>query len=220
MCTEPERFSPYTVARPVCPADSSRSARPCAAHAKIALYGRKAGSDTMPPSASGEASEPRSLSDAGSPGRNATAQDVLQAIALNSIDAIFAKDLDGRYLLFNPEAAGIAGRSPEAVIGQCDAVVFGSDAAAAIGRVPGSGVSLQPRDWSVQATPSARCRRRAAVLGVFLRRRPRGKDVRDQGPSLRHHRPRSYRRTEVGRLAAWQAVCAGQRSAALAVVRA
>ena len=44
---------------------------------------------------------------------------LLQSIAESSTDAIYAKDLEGRFLLFNSEASRAAGRPAEAVLGKC-----------------------------------------------------------------------------------------------------
>ncbi len=52
---------------------------------------------------------------------------LIEAIAESSTDAIFAKDLDGRYLLFNREACRVTERSRDAVIGADDRTVFGPD---------------------------------------------------------------------------------------------
>jgi PAS domain S-box-containing protein len=41
-----------------------------------------------------------------------------------SSDAIFAKDLDGKYLLFNTEAARVTGKRPDQVLGNDDAAIF------------------------------------------------------------------------------------------------
>jgi PAS domain S-box-containing protein len=49
---------------------------------------------------------------------------LLEAIAENSADIIFAKDLSGRYMLFNREASRLTGRSREEVIGQTDHAFF------------------------------------------------------------------------------------------------
>lgn len=49
---------------------------------------------------------------------------LLDAIAESSTDAIFAKDLDGRYLLFNKAAARFTGRSPDLVLGRDDTALF------------------------------------------------------------------------------------------------
>lgn len=55
--------------------------------------------------------------------------DLLAAVAEGTTDALFVKDLDGRYLLCNPAAAHFVGRSPEEIIGHTDAEFF--DAASA-----------------------------------------------------------------------------------------
>ena len=49
---------------------------------------------------------------------------VLDAIAENSPDVIFAKDLDGRYLLFNNAAASLTGLSVEKALGRDDYEIF------------------------------------------------------------------------------------------------
>jgi len=49
---------------------------------------------------------------------------LLEAIADGSDDAIFAKDLQGRYLLFNKAAGRLVGKSPEAVLGRDDRALF------------------------------------------------------------------------------------------------
>lgn len=49
---------------------------------------------------------------------------MLGNVANSSNDAIFAKDLDGRYLLFNRAAARVVSKSPELVIGQDDRALF------------------------------------------------------------------------------------------------
>ncbi|HEY0954839.1 MAG TPA: EAL domain-containing protein [Roseateles sp.] len=49
---------------------------------------------------------------------------LLHYIADSSEDAIFAKDLEGRYLLFNRAAAGFVGKPAEQVIGRDDGAVF------------------------------------------------------------------------------------------------
>ncbi len=55
---------------------------------------------------------------------------LLQALAESSPDAIFAKDRDGRYLLFNREAARVVGRTSEQVIGHDDREIFPPEQAA------------------------------------------------------------------------------------------
>ncbi|MBX3620693.1 MAG: PAS domain S-box protein [Rhizobacter sp.] len=57
---------------------------------------------------------------------------LMQAIAEDSSDAIFAKDREGRYLLCNREAARLMGRAPEAVLGRDDDALFPPAQAAVI----------------------------------------------------------------------------------------
>ncbi len=52
------------------------------------------------------------------------AQRLLSTIADSSTDAIFAKDLDGRYLLFNREAERLTGKTAQEVLGLDDGVLF------------------------------------------------------------------------------------------------
>jgi PAS domain S-box-containing protein len=49
---------------------------------------------------------------------------LLQTLADNSPDAIFAKDGEGRYLLFNRAAAQTVGADPDSVLGRDDSVFF------------------------------------------------------------------------------------------------
>ena len=65
------------------------------------------------------------------------AQHLLAAIAEASNDAIFAKDLEGRYILFNQAASRFVGKPAEAVLGRDDSALFPADQAEmlmAIGR--------------------------------------------------------------------------------------
>ncbi len=57
---------------------------------------------------------------------------LLDSIAEGSADAIFAKDLEGRYLLFNREAARATGKPAAEVLGRGDALLFPPDQAALI----------------------------------------------------------------------------------------
>lgn len=57
---------------------------------------------------------------------------LLDAIAESSGDAIYAKDRDGRYLLFNREAARVVGKSPNEVLGGDDLAIFPPDEAASL----------------------------------------------------------------------------------------
>jgi len=57
---------------------------------------------------------------------------LLNAVVDGTSDAVFVKDLHGRYLLMNAAGAAILGRTVEGVIGQDDWMLFGRDAAALI----------------------------------------------------------------------------------------
>ena len=62
---------------------------------------------------------------------------LLEAISNSSSDAIFAKDLQGRYIVFNPTASRLVGRPGREVLGQSDQDLFPkeqSDMLQAIGR--------------------------------------------------------------------------------------
>ena len=52
------------------------------------------------------------------------AHHLLSAISDLSTDAIFAKDLDGRYILFNTAASNFVGKAVEEVLGQGDTAIF------------------------------------------------------------------------------------------------
>ncbi len=54
---------------------------------------------------------------------------LLEAIAQSASDAIYAKDLDGRYVFCNRAAAEFVGRSVEEVLGRTSEELFGSEAA-------------------------------------------------------------------------------------------
>lgn len=64
--------------------------------------------------------------------RRARAQQLLEAIANASPDAIFVKDLEGRYVLFNLAASGFVGRSADEVLGHDDRALFPAEQAAAV----------------------------------------------------------------------------------------
>lgn len=57
---------------------------------------------------------------------------LLDAIIGSSTDVIFAKDREGRYLLFNAEAARVMGKAPEQVIGRDDRSLFPAEQAGRI----------------------------------------------------------------------------------------
>ncbi|PKO50120.1 MAG: hybrid sensor histidine kinase/response regulator, partial [Betaproteobacteria bacterium HGW-Betaproteobacteria-21] len=56
--------------------------------------------------------------------RRLQALSLLNTIANSSTDCIFAKDLQGRYLLFNKAAEALTGKSSNEVLGQDDHVLF------------------------------------------------------------------------------------------------
>lgn len=64
----------------------------------------------------------------------AHALQLLATIVDNSSDAIFAKDLEGRYLVFNWETARVVGKTPEDALGRDDAALFPPEQAAMIRR--------------------------------------------------------------------------------------
>lgn len=57
---------------------------------------------------------------------------LLRAIVNSSPDAIFVKDLEGKYLLFNNGAGDVVGMPPEKVIGSTDALIFSPETASKI----------------------------------------------------------------------------------------
>lgn len=57
---------------------------------------------------------------------------LLDAIAESSSDAIFAKDREGRYLLFNRQAGRFVGKDPREVLGRNDTAIFSSEQASRI----------------------------------------------------------------------------------------
>jgi len=62
----------------------------------------------------------------------ARALQLLDAIVESSTDAIFAKDLEGRYLMVNRETARVLGKTPEQILGHDDSAIFPVQQAAAI----------------------------------------------------------------------------------------
>jgi len=58
--------------------------------------------------------------------------ELLNAIVTASPDAVFVKDLAGRYLYLNPAAESVAGRHAGEMIGRDDAAVFGDSVAPAV----------------------------------------------------------------------------------------
>jgi PAS domain S-box-containing protein len=57
---------------------------------------------------------------------------LVESISLNSSDAIFAKDREGRYLLYNAEAERMSGKSAADAIGKDDRVIFPPQQAAVL----------------------------------------------------------------------------------------
>jgi len=62
----------------------------------------------------------------------AKAQNMVEAIAKSSADAIYAKDRAGRYLVFNDYACSLSGKSKGDIIGHDDATLFPASEAAVI----------------------------------------------------------------------------------------
>ena len=59
-----------------------------------------------------------------------TSVELIQALIGNVSDPIFAKDLEGRYIMANRATANVMGRAPEEVVGRNDDELFPPDAAA------------------------------------------------------------------------------------------
>jgi len=57
---------------------------------------------------------------------------LLDSVAENSTDAIFVKDMEGRYQLFNQAAARVTGKKPEEVLGRDDTAIFPPEQAALV----------------------------------------------------------------------------------------
>jgi PAS domain S-box-containing protein len=64
--------------------------------------------------------------------QNLRSLELLRAITESSSDAIYAKDLDGRYLVFNAEVVRFTGRMPDAIHGADDFALFPPEQAAAL----------------------------------------------------------------------------------------
>ena len=78
-------------------------------------------------------------------------QELLQAIVNGTTDCIFAKDLEGRFLLVNDKAAAISGRRSEDVLGQTDHVLFHAEEVGAL-RENDLAVAASRRSVTVQET--------------------------------------------------------------------
>ena len=59
----------------------------------------------------------------------ARAMQLLAAIAESSTDAIFAKDIDDRFIVFNSASAHLAGKRPEDVLGRDETAIFPPESA-------------------------------------------------------------------------------------------
>ncbi|WP_163990425.1 PAS domain-containing sensor histidine kinase [Pyxidicoccus caerfyrddinensis] len=57
--------------------------------------------------------------------------DLLHAVIESATDAVYVKDLDGRYVLLNPATASAFNREPHEILGRSDAELLGPDAAVA-----------------------------------------------------------------------------------------
>src|SRR5262245_7258334 len=57
------------------------------------------------------------------------ASDILQAVIDATPDAIFVKDVDGRYVLLNQAAAKFVGRSPAELVGKSDLEIYPEETA-------------------------------------------------------------------------------------------
>ena len=87
---------------------------------------------------------------------------LVQAVAESATDAIYAKDLAGRYLLFNPEASRLVGRPAAEVIGRDAGALFPADQVAEIRRLDAQ-VLAEGRVISEEET-----RKTTAGTAVFL----------------------------------------------------
>ncbi len=80
-------------------------------------------------------------------------QQLLAAIVDSSGDAIFAKDMDGRYLLFNRESERLTGKPAELVVGSDDTALF-PPAQAAILRANDRNIIIESRTLTYEETLS------------------------------------------------------------------
>jgi diguanylate cyclase (GGDEF)-like protein/PAS domain S-box-containing protein len=58
---------------------------------------------------------------------------IVQAVLDGTTDAVYVKDLDGRYLLMNTAGARMMGRSPDQIVGKLDSELFSGESAREIG---------------------------------------------------------------------------------------
>jgi PAS domain S-box-containing protein len=80
---------------------------------------------------------------------------LLEAIARSASDAIYAKDLDGRYVYCNRAAAALVGRSATEVLGRTDAELFDGETAARLSEDDRRAALGQAAEPYEQVVPSA-----------------------------------------------------------------
>lgn len=83
------------------------------------------------------------------------AMQLLKAIADSADDAIFVKDLEGRYMLFNRAACELTGKSEDEVLGHGDDTLFPPGPAAMLGRVCQQAVAENRIIMTREAFPTA-----------------------------------------------------------------
>lgn len=90
----------------------------------------------------------------------------LRAIVEYSNDALYIKDLEGRYLMINPAGAGLLGRSVEEITGQTDEFVFGPEGGREIAEID-RGILASGRPLSYERTRVIGGRRRTFFTTKF-----------------------------------------------------
>ena len=79
--------------------------------------------------------------------------DILQAVIDATPDAIFVKDLDGRYVLVNEAAARFIGKSPAEIVGKNDFELYPEETRAASSRTTAQVLATgQPQAFEGVAT--------------------------------------------------------------------
>src|SRR5437588_12528037 len=98
--------------------------------------------------------------------------DILQAVVRATPDAVFVKDLEGRYVLVNQAAARFLGKSPEEIVGKHDLELYPEETARRFieddQRVLATG---EPRAFEGVATGESGTQAYLVTKGVY-----RGKD--------------------------------------------
>lgn len=107
-------------------------------------------------------------------------QDLLTAVIDGTSDAVFAKDVEGRYILFNNAAARMSGKSVGEILGNDDRVLFPADEARAVMEIDreimASGEARDIERTHVSATGETICSRgvkkplrdaQGGIVGVF-----------------------------------------------------